>query len=107
MVFSSSLNLFIKKIKATPVTEPKKRRTFAEWLRDIMIGYILPIAVVCYVNYTKCWPYQMLKDFSKGSMAQRHGYVNDDMIYTGSLILFAGLFYGILFLYKKIFKKST
>jgi hypothetical protein len=86
------------------VTDPKKRRTFTEWLRDILIGYVLPIGVVGYVNYTKCWPYQALKDFSKGSMAERRGYVNDDLIYTCSLIIFAGLFYGIRYCYKKIFK---
>jgi hypothetical protein len=104
MVFSSSLNLFVKKIKATPLTELKKRRTFAEWLRDTLIIYVLPICIVGYVNYTKCWPYQALRDFSKGSMAERRAYVHDDLIRTVSVILLAGLFYGMRYLYKKMFK---
>ena len=84
------------------MTEPKKRRTFAEWLRDTLIIYVLPICIVGYVNYTKCWPYQALKDFSKGSMAERHAWVNDDLIRTGSAIILAGVFYVVLYLYKKI-----
>ncbi len=84
------------------MTEPKKRRTFAEWLRDTLIIYVLPICIVGYVNYTKCWPYQALKDFSKGSMAERHAWVNDDLIRTGSAIILAGVFYGVRYLYKTI-----
>ena len=86
------------------MTELKKRRTFAEWLRDTLIIYVLPICIVGYVNYTKCWPYQALKDFSKGSMAERRGYVNDDLMYTVSVIILAGIFYGFRYLYKKMFK---
>jgi hypothetical protein len=80
------------------VNELKKRRTFAEWLLDMLIGYVLPIGIVCYVNYTECWPYQALRNFSKGSLANRHTYVNDNLMYAVSLILLAGLFYGLKFL---------
>jgi hypothetical protein len=84
--------------------EPKKRRTFAEWLRDILLGYVLPLGVVCYVNYTQCWPYHALKNFSKGSMAERRPYVQDDLIYTISLIVLVGIYYGFKYLLKKIFR---
>ncbi len=86
------------------MTEPKKRRTFAEWCRNTLIIYILPICIIGYVNNTKCWPYQALEDFSKGSMAERHAWVNDDIIRTVSVIILAGTLYGFRYLYKKMFR---
>ena len=81
----------------------KKPRTLAEKIRDILIIYILPMVCLGYVNYTKCWPYQSLKDFYHGTAGQHKQWVNDDIIYTFSFLIIAGVFYGIRFLIKKIF----
>lgn len=84
--------------------EPKKRRTFAEWLRDTLIIYVLPIFIVGYVNYTKCWPYQAMKDFAKGSMLERRPGSQNEIIQFIAVIILAGIFYGFRYLYKKMVK---
>ena len=82
--------------------QPTKRRTFAEKIRDFVIIYALPIFCVGYINYTKCWPYDALIDFYKGTAGQHAQWLNDDIIYTTSFTIFAGIYYGIRYLIKKI-----
>ncbi len=85
------------------MNEPTKKRTFAEKIRDVLIIYILPLIVICYVNYTKCWPYYELIDFFHGTAGQYKGYVRDDTIYFDTVLFFAGIYYGIRYLFRKIF----
>ncbi|WP_395052008.1 hypothetical protein [Flavobacterium sp.] len=85
------------------MTTPAKPRTTSEKFRDVMIIYVLPIFCVGYVNYTKCWPYQALIDFYKGTAGQHAQWLNDDIIYTISFTIFAGIYYALRYLIKKIF----
>lgn len=84
------------------MNEPTKIRTFGEKIRDFIIIYALPIFCVGYVNYTKCWPYYELIEFFHGTAGQYKGYVRNDTIYFVSVLFFAGIYYGIRYLIKKI-----
>jgi hypothetical protein len=86
------------------LNEPKKQRTFADKLRDTLIIYVLPICIVGYVNYTKCWPYNAINNFYKGTAGERAKWINSDMIYFFSVVILGGIFYGIRYVYKKIIK---
>ncbi len=81
----------------------KNNRGFSEKIIDCLIIYILPIICVGYVNYTKCWPYEFLKDFYKNTAGEHKQWVNDDIIYFFSVIFVAAIFYGIKYLFQKIF----
>ena len=85
------------------MTTPTKPRTIGDKIRDFVIIYAIPVFCVGYVNYTKCWPYSSIKDFYKGTAGQQAQWVNDDIVYTISLLLFAAMYYGICYLIKKIF----
>jgi hypothetical protein len=85
------------------MNEPTKIRTFSEKIRDFIIIYALPIFCVGYVNYTKCWPYYAIKNFYNGTAGQHAQWLNDDIVYTISFVFFAGIYYGIRYLIKRIF----
>ena len=85
------------------MTTPTKPRTIGNKIRDLFIFYLLPILCVGYVNYTQCWPYYAIKDFYKGTAGQHKQWVNDDIVYTASFLLFGAMYYGICYLIKKMF----
>ena len=85
------------------MTTSTKPRTIGGKISHFVIIYLLPVFCVGYVNYTKCWPYYAIKDFYKGTAGQHAQWVNDDIVYTISLLLFAAMYYGICYLIKKIF----
>ncbi len=81
----------------------KKPRTILEWLRDNLIIYIIPFAIVLFVNYYKFWPFPQLEGFYSNTYQRRD--IPCDIIYTFSFLLIAALFYCIRFHYNQFTKK--
>ena len=85
------------------MTTSTKPRTIGGKISHFVIIYFLPVFCVGYVNYNKCWPYNAIKKFYKDTAGQQAQWVNDDIVYSTTFIIFAGIYYRICYIIKKIF----
>ena len=86
------------------MNQPSKRRTFAEWLRDTLVIYIVPFGIVAYIKTTQCWPYFAIKDFFKTGVGNQEAWIEDDVIYVLGFLIVAAVFYALQYLCRNLIK---
>jgi hypothetical protein len=66
-----------------------------------LVIYIIPIAFVLYVDYTKCFPYNFARWLWKNTRYQNSPHVHDGFLYGVGLLSCGAIYFGLRFLLKK------
>jgi hypothetical protein len=77
----------------------------ASWLIEKFVIYLLPVAFVLYVDYTKCFPYSIARWLWKGTRHQHSPHVQDGFLYGVGLAISVSIYYSLKFILKKFRKK--